>query len=219
MNKPLILPLPISDLSDEEVTIAELLKQQAEQGNPFFVQVSYYAVLTPILAKDGTVQQYAKTSSRQHLNIRSDVPAIGYDFLPTIAEWVSAQQQLPGNVDGGSLADVLSQEGQGTVKRGTESLVWYYGAYRNHKYVTPQGAIRRGPHKLIWEIESDAARLFDLSLDLGETTDLARFRPEIAREMKQELKAYLTKVGTKLPTRNVNYNPTKDAGLRRRGGF
>lgn len=358
VNKPLVLPLPISDLPDEEVTIAELLKQhdsdyqtahfgkwhmgggsparhgydqhsgttsnregrvgepdpkrtsevtrqasefmtqQAERGKPFFVQVSYYAVHTPILARDKTVMQYTKTSSRQHLNVKyaamtdeldqalgtlldhigslgiekntyviytsdnggevsegtitnnvplargkthvweggirvplvirgpgiapgtqSDVPAIGYDILPTIAEWVGAKQQLPGGLDGGSLAQVLSQGGQGTVERGTESLIWYYGAYRNHKYVTPQGAIRRGPHKLIWEIESDAARLFDLSLDLGETTDLARFRPEIARAMKQELKTYLAKVGTKLPTRNVNYDPTKDTGLQRRGGF
>ena len=358
VNKPLVVPLPISDLPDEEITIAEMLKQhnanyqtahfgkwhmgggspsqhgydqhsgttsnqegragepdpkrtsevtrqatdfmkqQVDQGKPFFVQVSYYAVHTPILAKKKTIDQYAQARSRQHLNrgyaamtdeldqglgaildqidelkidkntyviytsdnggevsegtitnnvplakgkthvweggirvpfivrgpgiasgTQSDVPAVGYDILPTIAQWIGVQRGLPDSLDGGSLADVLRQAGKGTVKRGTESLIWYYGAYRNHKHVTPEAAIRRGPHKLIWEIESDAARLFDLSLDIAETTDLARFRPEIAREMKRELKAYLAKVGAKLPTRNPDYDPTKDPGLQRSGGF
>ena len=127
-NKPMTLPLPVSDLPDDEVTIGEFLKehdpeyvtahfgkwhmgggspdrhgydvhsgptrngegmmgepdpkrtgeltnqsleflkQQADRGGPFFMQVSYYAVHTPILAKQTTIASYDNRSSRQHLN-------------------------------------------------------------------------------------------------------------------------------------------------------
>ncbi|MEL6108457.1 MAG: sulfatase [Planctomycetota bacterium] len=351
VNKPLNVHLPISDLPDEELTIAELLKErspdyrtahfgkwhmgggspdrhgyddhsgpttnapgrngepdpkrtgevtrqavefiwQYAKQQPFFIQVSYYAVHTPILAKGETIDQYSTGSSGQHMNrayaamtdeldqglgrildqiesseigentyviytsdnggeisggvvtnnaplakgktsvweggvrvplivsgpdieagTQSDVPVIGYDFLPTIAAWAGATDRLPDNLDGGSLISVLENSGKGRVKRGTESLIWYYGAYRNNKHVSPQAAIRRGAHKLIWEFESDRTILFDLGLDISETTDLSRFRPEVAKSMHEELRNYFKSVDAKLPTVNPNYDPAKDPGL------
>lgn len=356
LNKPLKVHLPISDLPDEEVTIAELLKQQhpkyatahfgkwhmgggspakhgydvhggpttnapGRQGepdpkrtsevtqaavdfledygkeSPFFLQVSYYAVHNPVLFKRETLESYSVTAGRQHVNVRyasmteeldqgfgrildkldelhlakntyviytsdngaeitegtftnneplakgkthvweggirvplvirgpgikadsqCNLPAIGYDLLPTIAQWVGASEKLPDDLDGGSLATVLAGGGEGEIQRGTESLIWYYGTYRNHKHVAPQAAIRRGPHKLIWEFESDRTRLFDLSLDISETTDLFRFRPDVAQELHRELQEYFAQVGTKLPTLNENYDPAKDPGLRSASG-
>ena len=352
LNKPLNVHLPISDLPDEELTIAELLKQQnpsyktahfgkwhmaggspdrhgydfhsgpttngpGRQGepdpkrtgevtqaavdfldehgtnSPFFLQVSYYAVHNPILFKRETIEGYSVTEGRKHVNARyaamteeldeglgrilgkldeldlagntfviytsdngaeitegtftnneplakgkthvweggirvpfvirgpgieadsqCDQPVIGYDFLPTIADWAGASDKLPDDLDGGSLVPVLSNGGRGQIQRGTEPLIWYYGTYRNHKHVAPQAAMRHGNHKLIWEFESDQARLFDLSLDISETTDLRRFRPEVAKQMHQELRDYFAAVGTKLPTINENYDPAKDPGLR-----
>ena len=352
VNKPLTIPLPISDLPDEELTIAELVKrhdsayktahfgkwhmaggspehhgydvhhgpttngpgrqgepdpkrtgevsqaaveflEQYGKSHPFFMQVSYYAVHNPVLFKKETIDGYSVTDGRRHINVRyasmteeldrgfgqildkldelgvaektyviytsdngaemregtftnneplakgkthvweggirvplvirgpgiqadsqCDVPAIGYDFLPTIADWIGAGDRLPPDIDGGSLVPVLTGEGKGEVSRGTESLVWYYSAYRNHKHVAPQAAIRRGRHKLIWEFESDQTRLFDLSLDISETTDLARFRPEVAEAMHEELRGYFKSVDAKLPTLNPNYDPTRDPGLR-----
>ena len=149
-------------------------------------------------------------------NTQSDVPAIAYDFLPTIAEWVGAVESLPEDIDGGSLAQVLDQGGRGEVQRGTEALIWYYGAYRNHKHVVPTAAIRKGAHKLIWDLESDQTKLFDLSIDLSETTDLARVRPEIASELESELKGYFAAVGLEMPTRNLDYDPATDPGLNTR---
>ncbi len=351
VNKPLNIPLPISDLPDEELTIAELVKQRnpdyktahfgkwhmaggsperhgydvhdgpttngpGRQGapdpkrtgevsqravefldahgknSPFFMQVSYYAVHNPVLYKRETIERYSPTDGRKHINIRyasmteeldrgvgqildklqeldlvdntyviytsdngaemtegtftnneplakgkthvweggirvplvirgpgiqagsqCDVPAIGYDFLPTIADWVGGADLLPDDLDGGSLVPVLEGEGKGEISRGTDSLIWYYSAYRNHKHVAPQAAIRRGNHKLIWEFESDQTRLFDLGLDISETTDLSRFRPEVAKEMHQELREYFAAVDAKLPTINKDYDPTKDPGL------
>ena len=365
VNKPMKVPLPIRELPDEEVTIAEFLKahdsnyatghfgkwhmggehperhgydahggvttnapgdqgapdpkrtsqvtdetvrfiaEQAAAGRPFFVQASYYAVHTPVLAHAETVEEFnglitpqpprggpfgrfvnlAHTSTvyaamtaeldagvgrilgaldehglsdstyviftsdnggesdvpvtsnvplawgKTHVweggirvplfirgpgiagGTRSDVPAIGYDFFATIADWVGATAPLPENQDGGSLHGVLTNGGEGTVERGTEPLVWYYGAYRNMKDVAPQTAIRRGNHKLIWELDSGRTYLYDLDLDLSETTDLSRFRPQVAASLHEELKAYLAAVGTTLPTHNPDYDPAADQAL------
>lgn len=65
-------------------------------------------------------------------------------------------------------------------------------------------SIRLGDHKLIWEIGSDRKWLFDLGLDLSETTDLSSFRPAVARELEKRLKDHFAKVGTRLPARNPN---------------
>ena len=143
----------------------------------------------------------------------SHVPAIGYDFFPTIADWVGASIPLPEDQDGGSLHDVLSNGGAGSVERGTEALIWYYGAYRNLKHVAPQTAMRKDNYKLVWELDSQRTYLFDLDGDLSETNDLSRVRPEIADAMFSELKGYLEGVGTKMPTVNPDYDPSNDPGL------
>ena len=144
---------------------------------------------------------------------RSDVPAIGYDLFATIADWVGAGAPLPENQDGGSLQGVLTNGGEGEVERGTEPLVWFYGAYRNMKHVAPQTAIRRENHKLIWELDSGRTYLYDLDLDLSETTDLSRFRPQVAASLHEELKAYLAAVGTPMPSHNPDYDPAADRAL------
>ena len=360
-NKPMIVPFPVSDIADEETTIAELLKQhdpdyatghfgkwhmgggspdrhgydahsglttndegfapqpdakrsdqvtddaiafideQAQAGRPFFAMVSYYAVHTPVRARPETLSKYAEHllqtdlgmfGDLTHTNLmyaamtdemdqgvgrildaldrlgvaddtyviftsdnggesdnpvtsnvplawgkthvweggirvplfvrgpgieggtQSNVPVVGYDFMPTIADWVGAADRLPGDLDGGSLAPVLESGGGGSVDRPTEPLIWFYGAYRNQKHVTPQAAIRRGNHKLIWELEPDRTYLYDLDMDLRESTDLSRVRPEIAESMFAELKAYLDDVGTNIPTLNPDYDPALDGGLR-----
>ncbi len=275
-------------VTDEAIAF---IREHAESGRPFFAQVSYYAVHTPVLAKGETIDAFKDMASTNHTNTayaamtaeldagvgrildalealgldedtyviytsdnggeadgyvtnnrplrlgkthvfeggirvplfisgpgiragsRSHVPAIGYDLLPTIKDWVGATNALADDIDGGSLREVLANDGQGDVERGTEALIWYYGAYRNMKHVAPQAAIRRGDHKLVWELDAERAYLFDLSLDLGETTDLSRFRPAVANALFAELKSYLASVGTKLPTHNPNYDPAQDLGL------
>lgn len=351
VNKPLNIPLPISDIPDEELTIAELLKEhnsdyktahfgkwhmaggsptkhgyevhdgpttnapgrqgepdpkrtgevtqraidfldQHGRASPFFMQVSYYAVHNPVLFKKETIETYSMTDGRKHINTRyasmteeldeglgrilrkldeleisddtyviytsdngaeitegtytnneplakgkthvweggirvplvirgpgieansqCNEPAIGYDFLPTIADWIGASDKLPATIDGGSLAAILANGGQGKVARKTDPLIWYYSAYRNHKHVVPQAAIRWNNHKLIWDFESDRVQLFDLGLDIAETTDLARFRPEVKERLHGFLKEYFVKANVKLPTRNESYDPAKDPAL------
>jgi arylsulfatase A-like enzyme len=145
---------------------------------------------------------------------RSDVPAIGYDFFPTIADWLGIDAELPANLDGGSLATVLQNSGDGDVARPTSAMIWYYGAYRNFKHVVPQAAIRKGDSKLIWNLESGERQLFDLAADLSETTNLSRFQPDRAEALFSELKSYLDGVGIEFPVHNPDYEPAEDPGLR-----
>jgi arylsulfatase A-like enzyme len=138
---------------------------------------------------------------------------IGYDLLPTIAEWVDASDDLPADIDGGSIAGVLANGGVGNVERGTDELIWYYGAYRNMKHVGPQMAIRDGSYKLIRELDTDREYLYNLDLDLGETTDLSPFRPEVAERLSNRLDEYFQMIDLELPKINPDYDPAKDPGL------
>lgn len=267
------------------------LEEHAGGDRPFFLQVSYYAVHSPIRAFPETIDRYKTYSSNTHTNTsygamteeldqsvgeilekldelgindntyviytsdnggevdapmtnniplakgkthvweggirvplvirgpgiaagtQSHVAAIGYDFLPTIAEWLDAGDGLPANIDGGSLVEVLTNSGTGTVDRGTEALIWYYGAYRNMKHVGPQAAIRLDNYKLIRELDSGREYLFDLDLDLGETTDLSSFRSDVAHKLSSRLDDYFAAVKVELPRRNPHYDPANDTGL------
>ncbi len=352
VNKPLLVPLPITDLPAGEITIAEYLKQhkpgyatahfgkwhmngggpakhgyddgdsmtsnregvegppnpkrtpgitrralafleeQAAAGTPFYLQISYYAVHTPVRAMPETTAEYEdREAGRWHKNagygamtqeldeglgkvlakidelgiagntyviytsdnggeltrnvtsnkplakgkthvweggirvplvIRgpgieagavSGVPIIGWDFFPTIADWVGIKEKLPENQDGGSLRAVLEGGGRGQVRRPTDAFVWYYPHYRNMKGVYPQAAVRRGDYKLITEYETGQVRLFNLASDIGEEHDLSETMPDRAKAMADKLNGYLDGVGAKLPVKNPDYDPKKDLGL------
>jgi arylsulfatase A-like enzyme len=171
-----------------------------------------------------------------------DVPVIGWDLLPTVADWLGTRVPLPAGVDGGSFAPLLaaragtapdvaapavataggtgagggavSAAGVGAaVDRPGDALVWFYPHYRNMKGVAPQAAIRDGRHKLIVEYESGRRHLFDIEADIGERNDLAASEPELAARLAARLDAYLDAVGAKRPQRNPGYDPARDKGL------
>ncbi len=266
------------------------LHAQSKAQQPFFMQVSYYAVHTPLRASANTIKKYKQLDSYIHTNTtyaamteemdrslgeilkaveklglaentyviytsdnggeewvtnnaplakgktsvweggirvpliirgpgiaaasRTDVPAIGYDLLPTIAEWTGATDLLPADIDGGSLHQVLTGVAQSSIARRTEALLWYYSGFRNHKHVVPQAAIRKGNYKLIREYDTNRTYLYDLSRDLSETTDMSLFKPQLSKDLASELDAYFDQVGLKRPVLNPNYNPDQDQGLK-----
>ena len=123
---------------------------------------------------------------------QSDVPVIGYDLLPTIAELAGYGSAMPDYVDGGSFADLLD-DGLGEVSRPTNALF-------HHRYASYlHSSIRVGDYKLLkfWRDHSNHAEgieLFDLSTDLGETNDLAKQMPDKARALEQQLLDYIKAV-------------------------
>jgi len=126
----------------------------------------------------------------------SDVPVSGLDFLPTFAELAGYKDELPEAIDGGSLVPLLLDENNTKVERNMDGLIFHQALHR-----VPRSAIRKGNYKLIkiWTAErryenSPKVELFDLSEDLGETTDLSEQYPEITSEMESELLEFLKKV-------------------------
>ena len=83
--------------------------------------------------------------------------------------------------------------------------------------------IRQGPFKLIRFYEKED-ELYDLSRDMGETTNLIRQMPVRARAMRARLEKWLRDVGAVLPKPNPKYVPVgmwqaqSDCRIRRAGG-
>ncbi len=118
-----------------------------------------------------------------------NVPVVGWDILPTIADLVGYKQALPSDIDGGSFRGLLENEGHGSVQRPNPGLVFHR---YNDSY--PHTAIRVGDYKLVQFWREDKMLLFNLKNDFGETKDLAAAQPERARELHRQLMAYLVSV-------------------------
>ncbi|MBT5902447.1 MAG: sulfatase [Opitutaceae bacterium] len=123
---------------------------------------------------------------------QSDVPVIGYDLLPTIAELAGFAGAMPDYVDGGSFVALLD-DGEGEVLRPSDALF-------HHRYASYlHSSIRVGDYKLLkfWADHPnhrEGIELYDLSQDLGETTDLAERMPAKAKALETQLLDYIEAV-------------------------
>ena len=141
---------------------------------------------------------------------------VGYDFLPTFAEWAGlAPKALPAGVEGGSFAPLLRTGGaSATVRRPREELVFHFPHYQSTD--GPHSAIRLGDLKLIYFYETDKVSLFDLSRDIGERTDLAEQAPAEASRLRKRLEQYLVAVNAQLPTPNPQFDPANPGAAQRK---
>ncbi|MFT4835111.1 MAG: arylsulfatase A [Psychromonas sp.] len=122
---------------------------------------------------------------------QSDVPVVGYDLLPTIADLAGGDvAKLPNNVDGGSFEQVL-KTGQGQVERNEDFLVFHRFS---RKY--PHSVLRQGDWKLVkgWTNISDLVELYNLKDDLGERHNLAKSNPGKTKELLNKLMTYAAKI-------------------------
>lgn len=123
-----------------------------------------------------------------------DVPVIGWDILPTIADLAGFTGQLPDDLDGGSFRSLLTT-GSGIVNRPTEFLIFhrFSNSYRHT-------AIRMGDYKLIrfWKssvgFPIEESHLYDLKNDPGETQNLTAVLPVKRQELQQKMNDYLERV-------------------------
>jgi len=121
-------------------------------------------------------------------------PAATMDILPTLARLTGAQ--LPQRkIDGKDIAPLM--RGEEGAKSPHEHLVWLHGggAVRSGQwkfYPWPEGGDRRGKKKPKPKPEAPKVQLYDLSQDLGETTNVAGSHPEVVARLTaayQELAA------------------------------
>lgn len=120
----------------------------------------------------------------------SRVPVITNDLYPTILELVGLPPKPLQHVDGVSLAPLL--EGLPIDPR---PLFWHYPHYNRHPHNAPVSIIRRGSWKLIEFLETGAIELYNLSDDLGETTNLEDAQPARAQELLTELRKWQDGIG------------------------
>ena len=85
-------------------------------------------------------------------------------------------------------------------KLSREALYFHYPHY--YSTTTPVSAVRKGDWKLLEYFEDGRIELFNLKKDLGEKTDLASSRPEIAKRLTAELHSWRQEVGALMPEPN-----------------
>ena len=118
----------------------------------------------------------------------------GTDLFPTISELVQVQAELSPLIEGASLRSLLLHEGNGSLSRRFDSLVWHFPHYQVQKGTTPMSSIRKGDWKLVKLYETGKTFLYNLSADIGETDDLSADKPGTARELAARLDDYLEAV-------------------------
>lgn len=109
-------------------------------------------------------------------------------------------------VDGVDLHPLLA--GEGLDDRAIGFHYPHYGAQGS----TPAGAIRRGPFKLIEFFEDGHVELYNVAEDPGESADLSRAAPDLAAELRRELRAWREDVGARMPTANPDFDGEASPG-------
>ena len=130
-------------------------------------------------------------------------PVIGYDLLPTFCELAKVSER-PDAIEGESIRPLL--QGKPASFKRKQNIFFHFPHYGLGPTQVPQSAIRSGNWKLIQWYETDEVKLFDLSNDIGETTDLSKQNPQKTDELKKQLMACLKRVNAQFPSRNPNYN-------------
>jgi arylsulfatase A-like enzyme len=116
------------------------------------------------------------------------------DYFPTFAEFLRIPASDSNAIDGASLLRILEDPRQ-ALRRDT--LYWHYPHY--YPRMTPASAIRHDDWKLIHYYEDEHVELYNLTDDIGEKTDLAEDRPELATRLLDQLNEWRHSVGANEP--------------------
>ena len=127
------------------------------------------------------------------------------DFYPTILEITRTSLASTNQLDGVSLVPVLKG---GTIP--SRPLFWHYPHYGNQGG-EPSAIMMLDHWKLIHYFEDGRNELYDLSADIGEKNDLARFQAERVATMVAALGVWQKEVNATFPTSNSKYNPQQAA--------
>lgn len=116
-----------------------------------------------------------------------DIPVVGWDILPTVAELAGNKKPLPEHIDGISIKPALFNGNKAKLNRTNNELVFHY-------FNRPHSAIRIGDYKLIsfWNLKK--IELYNLKNDVGERQDLSLQYPQKVKELQNALMDYVKKV-------------------------
>lgn len=116
-----------------------------------------------------------------------DIPVVGWDILPTVADLAGDTKPLPESIDGVSMKPVFEKGNQAELKRENDELVFHY-------FNRPHSAIRIGDYKLIkfWNLKK--TELYNLKDDLSEVNDISEKYPQKVKELEKPLMEYVKEV-------------------------
>lgn len=124
-----------------------------------------------------------------------DTPVISTDLPVTLLDVAGVKLGEKETLDGVSLRSLF--HGQ---KLEREALYFHYPHYAWHRANRPGGAVRAGPYKLIRRYDDQSLELFDVTTDIGEKTNLAESKPEVAKRLNQMLDRWLKETAAQMPT-------------------
>jgi len=128
---------------------------------------------------------------------------VNYDFLPTFVDWAGGQSEELHDIDGISLAGIMSG------KKADEEFSYrhLYFHYPHYRTSMPTSAIVSGTNKVMHFYEApDIPMLFDLAADEGEVRNIAAEKPELHQELFNQMMNYFDAVDARLPKNNPNYD-------------
>jgi hypothetical protein len=129
------------------------------------------------------------------------------DLMPTLMEAAGIlPAKTTGPLDGVSILPLLT----GGVLA-PRTLFWHYPNYSNQGG-RPASSLREGNWKLIEQLEDGSVELYDLSKDIGETTNLAASESVRVAELRKKLDDWRRSVGAQ----ECRPNPEFDAAFHRR---
>ena len=123
-------------------------------------------------------------------------PTFAIDYHPTLAALAGT---TPPAVDGRDLSGVFADH-ESDLDR--DALYWHLPGYlvEGGRDQHPESVVRSGRWKLVYSYEDQDYDLYDLSRDLGETTDLAEARPERVKVLGLKLQRWLDGLDAPLAT-------------------
>jgi arylsulfatase A-like enzyme len=131
----------------------------------------------------------------------SHEPIGGWDILPTIAELAAYELPSTADLDGGSFAKVIRDNGKGQVNRSRDYFVFhrYHDGY-------PHSAIIQDRYKLVILWKKGKKELYDLHADIGERTDISGQHPDRVESLYGEFISYVKEVNPLLFEKLSSYN-------------
>lgn len=129
----------------------------------------------------------------------TDVPTTSTDWTPTLLSLCGLKPES--NFDGVSIHPVLM--GQSLPQR---NLYWHVPHYTNQGS-RPSGAVRSGEWKLVVHYEDGSHELFNVATDPGESRDVAKSQPAMARDLRQQFDTWLKDVGAQTNEANPAFDP------------
>ncbi|MFT5153692.1 MAG: arylsulfatase A, partial [Planctomycetota bacterium] len=119
------------------------------------------------------------------------------DLYPTFVELAGGKPA--DTLDGVSIRRLFADPDGPKIERRDDALFFHYPHY--NRQATPHSSIVDGDMKLIKFWEDGALQMFDLSVDLEESVNLAEAQSELAASMEARLQRYLEQVDALLPKR------------------